>query len=100
MQLAAFNNDTSHHFAMIGNGLDADSLYGQRNRIAKTNLAAIVDHSLISDDGRSHETAVGQVGQANAVMQLDPCQTLRTVVDETTIGADKDGAYSTDNVIP
>ena len=28
------------------------------------------------------------------------CQTLRTFVDEPTIGADKDGAYSTDDVIP
>ena len=33
-------------------------------------------------------------------MYFDPCQTLRIFFDETTIGADKEGAYSTDNVIP
>ena len=43
---------------------------------------------------------MGQVGQANSVIYLNLCQTPRTSVDETTIGADKDGAYSTDNVTP
>ena len=42
---------------------------------------------------------MGHVGQANFVIQFDSCQTLRTYVDGTTIGADKDEAYFTDNII-
>ena len=94
-----FNNAQSHNFAILGNGSDTDSRYGEQNRTAKQNLEAILDQSLISDDGKSHEKVVGHVGQANFVMQFDPCQTPRTYDDETTMGADKDGAYSTDNVI-
>ena len=73
MQPAVSNNDRSQIFAIRGNCSDTDSHYGEHNRIAKNNLAAILDQSLISDDGKSHETAVGQVGQANCVMQFDPC---------------------------
>ena len=43
---------------------------------------------------------MGQLGEANYVVFFNPSQTVRTFVDTTTIGADKDGAYSTCEAIP
>ena len=40
------------------------------------------------------------MGEANFVIFYDPSQTLRTFADVTTIGADKEGAYSSCNAIP
>ena len=51
-QPVVFNDDQSQNFAILGNGLDTDSRYGEQNWIAKNHLAAILDQSLISDDGR------------------------------------------------
>ena len=80
--------------------MDTDKHYGELNRLAKRNLAVLLHPSPISEDGKRHETAVGQLGEANFVIFVDPSQTLRTFVDMTTIGADKEGAYSTCEVIP
>ena len=94
------NDDLSSHYAILGTGLNTDKHYGEQNRPAKRNLAELLHPSPISEDGKRHETAVGQLGEANFVVFYDPNQTLRTFVDMTTIGADKDGAYSTCEVIP
>ena len=68
--------------------------------MAKRNLAELLYPSPISEDRKRDETAVRQLGEANFVIFYDPSQTLRTFVNMTTIGADKDGAYSTCEVIP
>ena len=80
--------------------MDTDKRYGELNRLAKRNLAELLHPSPISEDGKRHDTAVGQLGEANFVIFYDPSQTLRTSVDMATIGADKEGAYSTCEVIP
>ena len=43
---------------------------------------------------------MGQLGEANYVVFVDPSQTLRTFVDMKTIGADRQGAYAAYEVIP
>ena len=43
---------------------------------------------------------MGQLGEANYVVLFDPSQTLRIFVDMKTTGADREGAYSTYEVIP
>ena len=91
MHPAALNSAQSQNFAILGNCSDTDNRYGEQNRTAKNHLEVVFDQSLISDDSKSLEKVVGHLGQANFVMQFDPCQTQRTYVDETTIGADKDG---------
>ena len=71
MHPAALNSAQSPKVAILGNGSDTDSHYGELNRTAKNNLEAILDQSLISDGSKYHEKAVGHVGQANFVMQFD-----------------------------
>ena len=88
----------SPNFAINGNGSDTDGHYGELNRTAKTTREGILDQSLILYDGKSHDNVMGHVGQATFVIQFDSCQTLRTYLDGTTIGADKGEAYSTDHV--
>ena len=80
--------------------MDTDKHNGELNRLAKRNLAEPLHPSPISEDGKRHETVVGQLGESIFVIFFDPSQTLRTFVDMTTIGADKEGAYSTCEVIP
>ena len=63
-------------------------------------MAELLHPSPISEDGKCHETAVGQSGEANYVVFFDPSQTFRTFVDMKTIGADREGAYATYEVIP
>ena len=94
------NEDLSINYAVLGIGLDTDRHYGEQSPLAKRNLAELLNPSPISEDGKRHETAVGQLGEANFVVFYDPNQTLRTFVDTTTICADKDGAYSTCEIIP
>ena len=43
---------------------------------------------------------MGQLGEASYVVFFDPGQTLRTFVDMKTIGADREGAYATYEVVP
>ena len=93
------NSTQSPHFAILGNGSGKGSCHGNQNRMAKQNLQATIDQSLLSNDCRYHDKVVGQVGQANFVIQYDVDQTLRTYVDCATAGADTHKAYSTANII-
>ena len=88
-QPSVSNDNQTMNFAILGNGLNTDSRYGDLNRVAKMILAELLHPLPISEDGKRHETAVGQLGEANFVIFFDPSQTLRTFVDVTTIGADK-----------
>ena len=94
MQPAVSNDNKTLNYAILGSGLDTDSRYGNLSWLANRILAELLHPSPISEDGTRHETAVGQMGDANFGMFYDPCQTLRTFADVTTIGADKEGAYS------
>ena len=100
MQPAVSNDNKTQNYAILGNGLDTDSRYGNLSWLAKRMFAELLHPSPISEDAKRHETAVGQMGQANFVMCFDPCKTLRTFVEVTTVGADKEGAYSSCDVIP